>query len=202
MPTAAERQALLFLAAVALAGGGARVVAATRFEREMRNGQGSVQAKRDGATLLASQIAAVDSARAAKAKRPPPKARSGRTPRRPASVPSVAGPARELRSSSRETEPTLSRGRRREPQEPIDVNSASERELEELPRVGPALARRIVAYREEHGAFASVDDLRHVRGIGVTTASLLAPLVTFSSGYRPIRSERRPTRRDPAARDP
>jgi competence protein ComEA len=81
------------------------------------------------------------------------------------------------------------------------VNTASADELEGLPRVGPALARRIIAYREQHGAFGSIDDLRHVRGIGVTTASLLAPLVTFSGGYRPIQSERRSIRRDPAARD-
>lgn len=81
------------------------------------------------------------------------------------------------------------------------MNSASAQELEELPRVGPALARRIIEYREEHGSFGSIEDLRHVRGIGVTTASLLAPLVTFSGGYRPIQSERRPVRRDPAARD-
>jgi competence protein ComEA len=66
------------------------------------------------------------------------------------------------------------------------VNAATAEELEQLPRVGPSLARRIVAYREEHGAYRSIDDLRLVRGIGAATAALLAPLVTFSGGYRPI----------------
>ena len=39
--------------------------------------------------------------------------------------------------------------------EPVNVNTAAAEELEQLPGVGPALARAIVAYREEHGAFAS-----------------------------------------------
>jgi competence ComEA-like helix-hairpin-helix protein len=205
MPTAAERQALLFLAAVALVGGGVRVVAATRFEKEIKAGQGSGGARSDGTRLLASQIAAIDSARSKRrgGSRPAAsaKARSPRASRDPTLESAVTKPTPDRRSSSRAQQPTLSRGGRSDPPGPIDVNSASASQLEELPRVGPALARRIVEYREAHGSFASIDDLRHVRGIGVTTASLLAPLVTFSSGYRPIQSERRPIRRDPAARD-
>jgi competence ComEA-like helix-hairpin-helix protein len=205
MPTAAERQALLFLAAVALVGGGVRVVAATRFEKEIKAGQGSGGARSDGSRLLASQIAAIDSVRSKRrgGSRPAAsaKSRSPRASRGSAPESAVTKPTPDGRSSSRAQQPTLSRGGRSDPPGPIDVNSASASQLEELPRVGPALARRIVEYREAHGSFASIDDLRHVRGIGVTTASLLAPLVTFSSGYRPIQSERRPIRRDPAARD-
>lgn len=48
----------------------------------------------------------------------------------------------------------------------IDVNTADATALEELPGIGPALAERIVSYREEHGPFASVDDLTDVPGIG------------------------------------
>ena len=70
MPTSAERQALLFLAAVAIVGGGVRVVAATRFERQIKNGQSGAVTAGDGKSLLAGQIAAVDSARASKVKRP------------------------------------------------------------------------------------------------------------------------------------
>jgi ethanolamine utilization protein EutM len=55
----------------------------------------------------------------------------------------------------------------------VDVNAASAEELVVLPGIGPALARRIVAYREEHGAFASVDQLKEVKGI---SESLLAAL--------------------------
>lgn len=48
----------------------------------------------------------------------------------------------------------------------IDLNTADQTVLETLPRIGPALAQRIIAWREEHGRFASVDDLLAVSGIG------------------------------------
>jgi competence ComEA-like helix-hairpin-helix protein len=49
---------------------------------------------------------------------------------------------------------------------PLDLNGASAAELERLPGIGGAMAQRIVAHREEHGAFASLDDLAAVRGFG------------------------------------
>lgn len=48
----------------------------------------------------------------------------------------------------------------------IDLNSADQTALETLPRIGPALAQRIIAWREDNGRFASVDDLLAVPGIG------------------------------------
>lgn len=48
----------------------------------------------------------------------------------------------------------------------IDLNSATEQELEQLDGVGPATAANIVAYRQEHGGFASIDELDEVSGIG------------------------------------
>jgi len=50
-------------------------------------------------------------------------------------------------------------------------------ELMELPGIGPVLARRIVAYREEHGPFASLEELLRVPGIGEETLAALRPLV-------------------------
>lgn len=49
---------------------------------------------------------------------------------------------------------------------PINVNTAPAAELEELPGVGPTTAQAIIDHREQHGPFASVDDLLDVRGIG------------------------------------
>jgi len=57
---------------------------------------------------------------------------------------------------------------------PVDVNRADAEELTALPGIGPALATRIVAYREEHGPFTSVDDLERVQGIGPQTVKGLA----------------------------
>ena len=49
---------------------------------------------------------------------------------------------------------------------PVNLNTATSAQLQTLPGVGPVLADRIIAYREEHGPFASVADLRKVTGIG------------------------------------
>lgn len=48
----------------------------------------------------------------------------------------------------------------------ISLNNASAAELQMIKGIGPALAERIVAYRNEHGPFKQVDDLTAVRGIG------------------------------------
>lgn len=48
----------------------------------------------------------------------------------------------------------------------VDLNSADASGLEQLSGIGPVLAERIVAWREEHGRFTSVDQLREVSGIG------------------------------------
>lgn len=60
----------------------------------------------------------------------------------------------------------------------ININTASETELDELPGVGPAIAAAIVAYRTESGGFTSVDELLEVRGIGEAKLAEIAPLVT------------------------
>lgn len=48
----------------------------------------------------------------------------------------------------------------------IDLNSADQAALDTLPRIGPALAERIIAWRYENGRFQTVDDLLAVPGIG------------------------------------
>lgn len=63
---------------------------------------------------------------------------------------------------------------------PLDLNSATASELEELPGIGPGLARRIVAYRETHGPFRSVEELLNVPGIGPATLERIRELVTVT----------------------
>ena len=182
MPTAAERNALLFLAAVAVIGGGVRVAQQSRFAREVGQSERLAGARTpsssrpDGGTLgdraITAQTAAIDSARAATpARRPRSRAGASASRRRRSaaidSSPAGEQPRLSIRKSS-ERAPLL-----------VDINRATRAELERLPRVGPALAQRIIDWREQHGPYHSIDDLRHVRGIGPATAALLAPSVTF-----------------------
>ncbi len=60
----------------------------------------------------------------------------------------------------------------------VNVNTASAQELQLLPRVGPALAQRIIDFRTENGPFNAPEELILVRGIGEKSFSHLQPYVT------------------------
>jgi competence protein ComEA len=64
------------------------------------------------------------------------------------------------------------------PGAPVNLNTATAAQLEELPGVGPVLAQRIVDWRSEHGRFSSVDELGEVSGIGEKMFARLQPKVT------------------------
>jgi competence protein ComEA len=66
----------------------------------------------------------------------------------------------------------------------IDLDTADEGAIERLPRIGPALARRIVGNRDSLGPFGTLSALRRVKGLGPATRQRLAPLVTFSAPAR------------------
>jgi len=60
---------------------------------------------------------------------------------------------------------------------PIDLNTATVEQLEQLPGVGPVTAAAIIAWRTQHGRFTNVAELQEVDGIGPKTYARLAPLV-------------------------
>lgn len=60
---------------------------------------------------------------------------------------------------------------------PVDINTATSGDLDALPGIGPVLAQRIVAYRQEHGPFRTAEQLADVPGIGPALCARLAPLV-------------------------
>jgi len=57
----------------------------------------------------------------------------------------------------------------------IDLNLASKSDLVKLPRIGPAIAQRIIDYREAHGKFSSLYELKNVKGIGTKTLDNIRP---------------------------
>lgn len=64
------------------------------------------------------------------------------------------------------------------PSAPLDLNTATQAQLEALPGIGPSLAQAIIQERDREGGFHTVDDLRRVRGIGDVRFAQLRPLVT------------------------
>jgi competence protein ComEA len=63
------------------------------------------------------------------------------------------------------------------PAGPVQLSSATAEQLDSLPGIGPATARKILDYRAEHGAFRSVEELDEVPGIGPTRVEQLKGLV-------------------------
>jgi competence protein ComEA len=64
-----------------------------------------------------------------------------------------------------------------QPGQTLDINTATEAELTQLPGVGPGLARRIVEYRTANGPFQTVDDLQNVSGIGPSKFDRMSPYI-------------------------
>lgn len=81
--------------------------------------------------------------------------------------------------------------RRREPLaegERIDPNTATADELDRLPRVGPALAERIVAWRDARGPFRTLADFDSIPGVGPGLLRQVAPHLALAPGRRPAPS--------------
>jgi competence protein ComEA len=71
----------------------------------------------------------------------------------------------------------------------LDLDIASESEIETLRGIGPSLAKRIVADRDSLGPFGSLDELQRVKGVGPKLAARLDSTVTFSLLPRPSTTE-------------
>lgn len=197
MATPSEQKALAFLAMIVLLGGVVRVVRAGA----------PANASPAEQQAIARQAASADSAAATPKSR---KARALRTPRprkgssEPtvvggvASVPHGSGPSEafthdgfpppsprvdvDYRTNRSTGAPGVTGDLKggRSLREPVDLDRATEREIDVLPWVGPALARRIVANRDSFGPYGSLEALGRVKGVGAATRKRLAALVTFS----------------------
>ena len=65
----------------------------------------------------------------------------------------------------------------RQPQHPINLNTATVTELMQLPRVGQKTAERILAFRKEHGGFQRPEELMNVKGIGEKAYARIKPFL-------------------------
>lgn len=202
MPTPSEQKALAFVAIVILLGGAVRVVragaaappaaheqqalarqalavdsAATRQtgRNAKRRGSGS---KRDTVPRVIGGVASVPPS-FARPDRPyshtpygSPTERLGYPPPGPRID---VGPGGPRTVSSAAARPSGGQGGG-----VVDVDVASALEIEVLPRIGPALAKRIVAHRDSFGPYGSLEALGRVKGIGKATLEGLAPRIAFS----------------------
>ncbi|HOT95889.1 MAG TPA: helix-hairpin-helix domain-containing protein [bacterium] len=90
--------------------------------------------------------------------------------RRNAQTDSAAGMPRQksaARSAEPLAQPLLSQKHRLIAR--LNINTATAEELASLERIGPAMAARIVRYREEHGPFQAIEQVQQVKGIGPKT---------------------------------
>ena len=60
----------------------------------------------------------------------------------------------------------------------VNINTATQTELETLPGIGPSIALKIINYRKENGKFSNVEELKHVNGIGDNKFEAMKKYVT------------------------
>ena len=89
-------------------------------------------------------------------------------------VPSVNNQASAPAPAASEATETTANG----PASPVNINTATAEQLQELPNIGEVRAKAIIAYREANGGFQAVEDLKKVNGIGEKTFADMAPFVT------------------------
>ena len=95
----------------------------------------------------------------------------------PPTVPATEPPVRS--EPAKQTEPKKSSGStEKKVTFPVNINTASKKELDALPGIGETLAQRIIDYRSANGPFSTVDDLTKVKGIGAKTLEKLKPYAT------------------------
>jgi comEA protein len=67
------------------------------------------------------------------------------------------------------------------PKAKVNINTASQAELETLPRIGPKVAQRIIEYRNQNGGFKKVEDLMKVKGIGEKIFAQIKDQITIGA---------------------
>jgi competence ComEA-like helix-hairpin-helix protein len=98
----------------------------------------------------------------------------------PATAKRSAPPPELAEGEQEQEEERPARGSKKELSGKLNLNTASEEQLQLLPTVGPAKAERIVAWRKKNGSFKRPADLRKVKGFGYKTLKRLEPYLDIS----------------------
>jgi competence ComEA-like helix-hairpin-helix protein len=92
-------------------------------------------------------------------------------------------------------------GKKKPPAKPVNLNTATSEELQQVPGIGPATAGKILQMRKTYGAFKSVDDLLAIRGIGPKRLEKMRKYLTVGKPGAP-KPTTPPAKSTPAAEKP
>src|SRR5229473_783554 len=76
--------------------------------------------------------------------------------------------------------PALPAATKKPPLKPVNINTATSEELQQVPGIGPATAEKILLMRKSYGAFKSVDDLLAIKGLGKKRLEKMRKYLTVS----------------------
>lgn len=84
---------------------------------------------------------------------------------------------------------TCALAKKKPPAKPVNINTATSEELQQVPGIGPATAEKILQMRRSYGAFKSVDDLLAIRGLGPKRLEKMRKYLTVG---KPVAAKRAP----------
>lgn len=93
-------------------------------------------------------------------------------------IPRVGEPGTPAPTSAPGAAPTAAATPAYSAENPLNLNAATQADLETLPSIGPARAQDILAYREAHGGFSQVEELLNIPGIGPTLYDRIKAMIT------------------------
>lgn len=80
---------------------------------------------------------------------------------------------------------TVSANKKKPPVKPVNINTATSEELQQVPGIGPATAQKILQMRKSYGPFKSVDDLLAIRGLGEKRLDKMRKYLTVGKANSP-----------------
>jgi competence ComEA-like helix-hairpin-helix protein len=97
--------------------------------------------------------------------------------------------------------PAVFAGKKKPPLKPVNINTATSEELQQVPGIGPATAEKILQMRKSYGAFKSVDDLLAIRGLGAKRLEKMRKYLTVGKPS-PAKSSALPAKSAPPVEKP